>query len=234
MRWNRALPVALLAVVAPRSQGTVAGAFIVRLGSDTIFVEQYARTADRLEGDQISRVAVRTTLRHFVATLDAQGSITRYDVTGRPASEGASPLQQASMTFTADTATVQLTVGDSSRTVRVAAPAGTIPYVNSSYALIELLTQRARAQAGGEPVLFQVLPIGAPSPSVASVQRLTADTVLIMFGDGNPVKVRVDGTGLVLGATGLGSADQVTVERVTSVDIPALTRSFARRPFTRK
>jgi hypothetical protein len=234
MRWNRVLPLALLAVIPPPSQGTAAGAFIVRLGSDTVFVEQYVRTADRLEGDQISRVAVRTTRRHFVATLDAQGNITRYEVTARLAGEGAGPLQRASMTLTGDSATVQMTVGDSTRILRVAAPAGTIPYVTSSFALIELLTRRAPARAGADPVLILVLPIGAPSPSVASVQRLTADTVVITFGAGNPVKVRVDGVGRVLGATGLGSADQVTVERVTSVDIAALARSFAQRPFTRK
>lgn len=235
MRWTRALPVALLAALAPAAlsaQGT-AGAFIVRLGNDTIFVEQYARTAGRLEGDQISRIAVPTTLRHFVAALDLQGNITRYDVTGRPAGDRAGPLQRASMTFVGNTATVRLTVGDSSRTVQVAAPAGTIPYVNSSYSLIELLTQRARTQPGGEPVLFQVLPIGGSTTVVASVQRLAADTVLIMFGEGNPVKVRVNGAGLVLGANGLGAAQNVTVERVPAVDIAALAASFALRPRAR-
>ena len=229
--------VTLLAVLAPAAltaQQTAAGAFIVRLGSDTIFVEQYARTPDRLEGDQISRLATRTTVRHFVATLDSHGNITRYEVTGRSAGEGAAPAQRASITFTGDSATVQLPLGDSSRMLRVAAPAGTLPYVNSSFSLIELLTQRAPARPGGEPVLLHVLPIRAPAPSVASVQRVTADTVVIMFGDGNPVRICVDGTGRVVGAAGLGGADKVIVERVASVDIPALARSFARRPLIRK
>ena len=41
-------------VAAPALAGQN-GAFIVRLGNDTLALEQYTRTADRLAGEQVAR-----------------------------------------------------------------------------------------------------------------------------------------------------------------------------------
>jgi hypothetical protein len=220
---------ALCALSQPRLGAQATGAFIVRLGDDTMFVEQYTRSRDRLQGDQISRVANRTTVRHFVATLDAQGNVVSYELVGRPAAEPGARPQRAAVTFLRDTATVRWTIGDSSRTARVAVRAGTIPYVGFSYALIELLTARARG-VGVEPETFEVLPLGAGPSFATTIQRVTADTVVITFGEGGPVRVRVDSTGRVLGASAVGTTEQITVDRVPWVDVPALEARFAGRP----
>jgi len=57
------------------------GTFIVRLGLDTTAVEQYTRTADRIEAVSVSR-SPRTVVRRLTVWLDPDGSITRWATGG--------------------------------------------------------------------------------------------------------------------------------------------------------
>jgi len=50
------------------------------------------------------------------------------------------------------------------------------------------------------------------------------------MGPVGPLRLRVDQAGQLLGASGVGSTMQVTVERVASFDIAALGPAFANRP----
>src|SRR5207249_1887850 len=45
----------LVALLVPATLAAQSGAFIVRLGRDTLALERYARTAGRLEGEQVAR-----------------------------------------------------------------------------------------------------------------------------------------------------------------------------------
>src|SRR3712207_2079022 len=55
--------------------GPETGAFLVRLGDDTVAVERYTRTADRLEGDVVNRSPAR--IAHYVVMLGPAGLPTR-------------------------------------------------------------------------------------------------------------------------------------------------------------
>ena len=55
-------------------------AFIVRLGLDTIAVEQYARTGDRIEAVSVSR-SPRTAVRRLTVSLDADGAVVSVKIT---------------------------------------------------------------------------------------------------------------------------------------------------------
>ena len=68
--------------VAQAQAPTVSGAFISTLGNDTIQVERYNRTGDRLEGD-ILRKSPRVQIVHYVADI-ATGRIKGMSVTTRP------------------------------------------------------------------------------------------------------------------------------------------------------
>ncbi len=217
------------ALGAPAGLAAQSGAFIVHLGSDTVFVERYSRTAERLEGDQVSRTARQTTLRHFTAVFDVHGLMTSFELVGRPAASPSAAPQRARVTFVADTAIVEVTIGDSTRSARVRVPIGTIPYVMFSYALVEVLTQAAQ-RVGGPTFSLDMLPLGATAPFTASLTRVGSDSVAIVLDQGSPVQVKVDQTGRVLGATGRGTTEQVIVERVPSVDIEAVAAAFAARP----
>lgn len=205
------------------------GAFIVQLGTDTLFVEQYRASASALEGDEVARSATVTTVRHFAATLDRHGNVMRYELAGRPAANPGAPPQTLRVNFEADTAVVTLTLGDSSRSERLWLPGGAIPLVTNSYALLELVTRRALA-AGRLPQVVPVLSLARLAPEPATVSRGTGDSVVVVVGDGVPVRVRVDSSGRILGASAVGTTEQFTVARVAGVDIPALAREFAMRP----
>ena len=101
---------ALLLVAAPLAAQS--GAFVVRLGNDTLLVEQYRVTGNTLGGDQVFRAARVTTVRHFTATLDRHGGVVRYELAGRPAATPDARLETLRVTFDADTAVVELGIGD--------------------------------------------------------------------------------------------------------------------------
>jgi hypothetical protein len=216
----------LLAVPTLAAQS---GAFIVRLGNDTLSVEQYRRSATALEGDQVTRSTRATTVRHFTATLDRHGSVVRYELMGRPAANPGAPAQTLRVTFDADTASVELVIGDSTRSERLQLQGGAMPFVTQSYALLELVTSQAHA-AGRLPYVAPLLSLGSLAPIAATVSRGAGDSVVVVIGDDPPIRVRVDSGGTILGASAVGTPEQFTVERVAAVDIAAIARQFATRP----
>jgi len=64
------------------------GALVVRLGSDTVSLEQYTRTATQLRGDYVVRTP-RSMHRIYTADLNPDGTIRRWELVthnigGRP------------------------------------------------------------------------------------------------------------------------------------------------------
>src|SRR2546426_12174826 len=100
---RRLLPVVtlgLLLVPALSAQG----AFIVRLGADTLSLEQYTRTADRLAGEQVAR-APRTVHRLYTATFGRSGAIERFELVEHKVSGPPGPAEtKATAELAGDTA----------------------------------------------------------------------------------------------------------------------------------
>jgi len=65
----------LMYLLAVTLQAPDSGAFVITLGKDTIGMERYTRTADRLVDDMVMRDRAPVISRHFVATLGADGLI---------------------------------------------------------------------------------------------------------------------------------------------------------------
>src|SRR5438094_803334 len=61
-------------------QAADSGAFVITLGKDTIGMERYTRTADRLVDDMVMRDRAPVISRHFVGTLGADGRLTTQKV----------------------------------------------------------------------------------------------------------------------------------------------------------
>jgi DUF2911 family protein len=215
--------------LAPLRLSAQSGTFIVRRGSDTVFVERYARMGSALEGDQVSRSARATTLRHFAAELDRRGNVIRYELTGRPAARPEAPAEVLRVTFDIDTANIELVLGDSSRAARLPIPGGALPFLPQSYALLELVTRQA--QASGRPTyVAPVLSLASLVPMAVTVTRGAGDTVAVAVGDAAPLEVRVDAAGDILGARGGDASAPVSVDRVAAVDLAGIARRFAERP----
>jgi hypothetical protein len=201
------------------------GAFVVHLGTDTVAVEQFTRTADRIEGRQIVR-SPRTTIRDYVATLGADGTVSRFEVSFQRPGEAA-PYVRGEIDFGADSAQVRIQQGDSTRTLRVAAPRGTVPSLGNSFALYEQAAMQARRE-GRDSVPIPALAVGAPAAGSITFRRLGSDSMIVTNIAGAS-RARVDEGGRLLGWDGRGSTIQVLVERTPAIDIDALAASFAAR-----
>jgi len=225
---RRLLPVVtlgLLLVPALSAQG----AFIVRLGADTLSLEQYTRTADRLAGEQVAR-APRTVHRLYTATFGRSGAIERFELVEHNVSGAPGPAEtKATVELAGDSAISAVPDGDSTLHRRVKVAPGTVPWYFQNYALLEEITRRARA-GGGERYTTALLNLGDAEPWTVEVNRLGRDSMTMILGPLGTFRLRVDEHGSLLGLSGIGTTMQVTVERVRGkLDLGALSKAFAAR-----
>lgn len=231
--WCAALPV--LALLLPACQPVPPqtnpsdvperGAYIVTLGSDTVAVEQFARTGDHLAGTYVTR-SPQTTVREYLATLRPDGTVSQLDVSiARP--DAAAPMQQIMVAFGDDSATVRVQQGDSTSTFRVATPEPVFPSLGYSYALTELATRYAAGRNATDTTLT-LLPVGSRRTSQLAFRRIGGDSA-VLGSIAGPSRARIDEQGRLLGLSGAGTTLDVRVNRTDWVDVKALARGFAAR-----
>jgi hypothetical protein len=219
-----ALALSLAAVPAAAQEES--GAFVIRLGRDTVAMEQFTRTANRIQGTMVSR-APRTSIRTYTADLRPDGTVARLEITTRiPAAPDLLP-QTITMAMGADSADVRIVRGDSVREMKVGAPAGTFPWVFNSYALAEPVMRHAAARDVDSAAVVIVAP-GARQAGTVSFIRRGADSVLIRSQAG-VTRARVDARGRVVGAHSPESTFKAEVERVDRLDVQAIAAEFVRR-----
>jgi hypothetical protein len=217
-----------LALAAPIAAADDSGQFIVRLGQDTTSVERYTRTANHLEVDQVGR-APRVLQRHFTYDYDKTGALTRFTLVVTPPNTAA-PTQSIEATFDKDSARVKTQNGTSpATTAAYGVPAGTLVVALSApWALYEDATMRL-AKSKSDSLRTAMYVIGAPNTYWLSLHRIGRDSVGIFNERNDQYHVRVDKTGRILGVAPIAGTAKVGAERVASVDLPALTASFAAR-----
>ncbi len=218
----------LAAMAAALSAGSLAaqsGSLVVRLGTDTLAVESYTRRARLLEVYQAYR-SPRTTLRHYVVELGRNGAVTRAEVAVYRPDALDRAVQQVTVTYRGDSATWVIRRGDSTVTRTVAAPAGTVPLFVPPYALLGLVTERAR-RAGGDSVAVMAQASAAPAFAVP-VTRLGDDSMVVDLPFG-PVRARVGRDGRFLGSVAPEATEHHLVTAAGRVDVRKLAVAFARR-----
>lgn len=166
------------------------GTFAIERGDDTIAVETFDFTRDSLSGTLVITGAPR---QEYTATLRPDltvGAMTlRAFAAG--ASPGAPPMQAVHLAVGRDTV-------DAGALGHFAITAGAMPFINLSFASLELLMHRARA-AGGT--------LHAPLWLVSGAVALTADITplgrdsMLLSIHGVDHRLRVDGDGRILGGT---------------------------------
>jgi hypothetical protein len=221
-----ALAALALSLAAAPAAAQESGAFVIRLGRDTVVVEQFTRTADRITGMLVSRTP-RTSVRAYTAELRPDGSIGRLEMSTRVPSAPALLPQTLTVVMGADSAEVHIVRGDTVRDIKVAAGAGAFPWIGNSYALAEPVLRYAAAQ-GTDSAAVTVVQPGARQAGMVSFIRHGADSVLIRSSQG-VTRARVDAEGRVLGAHSPGSTFKASVERVDSLNIAAYAAEFVRR-----
>ncbi|MGE5231318.1 MAG: DUF2911 domain-containing protein [Deltaproteobacteria bacterium] len=223
------LPVllALLPATLPAQGRTEHAGFITTLGDDTLVVEQFTRTASRLETDLAARVP-RARRLHFVATLNPDQTIARLTVTARAAVPAPDALAfSGEMVFATDSAITTVHLGDSTQTLRVGVEPGAMPISSASYALYEQYFLRLR-RSGRDSLPFQIIPIGGSQAFDTYAVRRGADAMdFNYFGLLSHAKVDKGGNLLLL--DGRETTNKVIVRRVPKVDVDGALRDFAAR-----
>jgi hypothetical protein len=209
------------------------GAFVVRLGNDTLSLEQYKRTATQLRGEYVIR-APRSVHRIYINDLNPDGTIRRSELITHNIGGGPGPMEtRLSVEFVGDSAIVVSPGGDSTVTQKIAAPRGTYAFTLHVYGLLEHIARQARA-TGKDSVAFTAL-ASADRTSGGYVKKRGGDTLMLTFNQGQlaglgPFTFRLDQQGRLVWLTGKGSTVQVDVERVASVPMAQAGPMFANRP----
>ncbi|MDB4900396.1 MAG: hypothetical protein JWN53_2204 [Gemmatimonadetes bacterium] len=203
---------------------------LVRLGADTVGVEQYIRTGSRLDGTLLSRSPITTLSRYTVelgpdnAPTSAEYSLRRGDGT---MVQGA--MQSLSVRYWPDSVSLvgHRTNGD---TVRTNPVRGLIlPYINGAYGMFELALARLQSM-GRDSATFSVVPLnfGVRNSTPMAVRKFRRDSVRINWF-GSPLYARHDGRGRLLGLDGRQTTVKVQVDRVAPIDLDALGKSWTAR-----
>ena len=204
---------ALAAVGTSHAQQPAAPAaraeFVVTAGSDTIATESVTCDATHVKSDLLVRAqGARIT---FTMQLAPDATVPKLVTEARPADAPASaaPIQRATIDFRNDSALV--TIGDAAEpSQRFAAPAGTLPFINLSSAIVEQIFRRAKV-LGGSSVEVPVFAVAGGQLLRARVQWSGADSATLELG-GATIHASVSKEGEFLG--GVVSAQGVRFTRV--------------------
>ncbi len=223
----------VIACAAAAGAGSVAaqqsGTFVIRLGVDTLAVEQYTRTPTQLRGEQVIR-APRPEHRIYTVRYGPDGWAESFELVTHNIGGGEGPAEtRATATFTPTTVTMQVPRDDSTATLTAVISGPAAPFAINVYALVEDVVRQARS-AGGDRFEMPIVSLGSTAAQNATVRASGADSVIATFGNIGPFRIRTDTAGTVRGLSGIGGSLQVTVDRVDAIDLATFGPEFASRP----
>ena len=203
---------------------------LVRLGEDTLGIEQYTRTGARMQGVLVQRVPF-TTVAHYNVQLGAGAVPERAEYTLRRGNGApvVGSTQSLSVSFGTDsvTFTAHRANGDSSRTAALRGPF--IPYLNGSYGLFELALAHLRV-SGRDSMQFGIIPLNfnvrGSTPLPVKITGTDAARIT-WFGD--PLFARFDSRGHLIGLDGSQTTVKVRVDRIAAVNLDSIGRAWAVR-----
>ena len=201
--------------------------WLTRLGADTVALERFSRTKNRLDGELVV-IAPKVRITKYTVLFHADGTVRRYQLSGRPGvgGSGAQPSVEATAAFGGGTITASVTRDAKTDTSRVAAGAGALPNTIYAWGLFGLATQAAR-RTRQDSVVLEQYGIGAKQVSKTAVVR-RGDSVAVDFF-GLPMMAKTDPRGRLLGVDGGRTTVKVLAGRVTGLDLAGLTASFIAR-----
>jgi hypothetical protein len=199
------LATSLLAMASPvRAQRADSAAFIVRIGTDTLSVERYIRTNDRIIAEAVNR-SPNTVIHRFNLPVNSAHEVGNGTYTvARPGS----------------------TTNLGERAITVSS--GLVPVFGPFYSLYEL--GMMRAAAGGQPRTEISYLAGVDTVKIP-IERVGRDSVSLTNQFGEPMRAHVDASGRLLH---LHTPAYTTVERLKWVDLERLAANFAARDSTGK
>ncbi len=231
MRWIlksacRAVGIAMLLPLGTiAAQPSSRGALVVRLGQDTLSVEQWTRTASRMEGDYVRRVPSAQQW-HYVAVLDSAGLPRTLELTPvrARAPNAFNGLKRITLRWDADSVTSE-SLRDTIVRRRRASKSGS-PVLPDSYAFFELWLSWMRRTGRDSATVAMAAPLGGPQGALAVRVRGDSAWALVF---GGPIRMRADADGRLLSLDATASTIKHIATREPEVNLDRVFRSFAQR-----
>ncbi len=202
------------------------GAFVTRLGQDTIAVESFRYGPDTFDATVALRVPT-TVLTRYHADLDRLGRIRSLTATAfEPAADTADrPLARTSYRFRGDSVDITARTPDAERTTTTAVRADALPFIDMVHWPFELALMRLEP-LGREATLPMLMGSRVGEFGFSAADR---DHATIRHPYRGTMAVRVDTLGHILTLDASGTTRKLSVRRVDALDVPALARDFAAR-----
>lgn len=213
-------------VRAQRGAPVASGAFILRLGRDTVAVEQYRRFADRIEGELVQRVPTTVLVRYKTQWRD-DGSVTRSVARIEPLGSVKAEARTLTLEFRGDSLRMTVDSGALHRVQATAADRWVVPMIAgpyaTSYAMYEwLLGRTSPGDTGGRPM---VSPTTLRTNAATWLRTADGAGAIDFFGEGWMPVVFADGRIERVDASRM--TVRVSAERVAAADVVELARGFA-------
>jgi hypothetical protein len=208
-----ALAAALFAA-APSAAQVDSAALVTVLGRDTLALERWVRTPERVTAEAVVR-SPRTTYRRYVLDLAPDGRMRRFEErTFDPANTAGAPVRSDVYEAADGGWSRTLAQGDSVVTARVEAPAEALPWVDLVHWPFELVLMRARGGQGGAAPLLSG---GRPLAYTLTPAEGGGWTLTHPFR--GPSVARVDAQGRLLSLDAAATTRKVIVTRAPWVEI---------------
>ncbi|HEU0079777.1 MAG TPA: DUF2911 domain-containing protein, partial [Longimicrobiaceae bacterium] len=197
----------------PNAAADSAGLVTV-LGSDTLALERWVRTPERVTAEAVVR-SPRTTYRRYVLDLAPDGTMHRFqEWIWDPSDTTGTPLRTEMYEAEGGAWMRTLSQGDSVVGTRVQAPARSLPWVDLVHWPFELVLMRARGGQGGEAPL-----LSGGRPLAYTVAPAEGGGWTLTHPFRGPSTVRVDEQGRLLSLDAAGTTRKVIVTRVPWLEL---------------
>ena len=220
------LTLVVLVLAAPLGAQST-GAFVTRLGVDTLAVERFTRSASRMEGDVLLFVPQVRVIRYQV-DFAPDGAVRTFGFEQRAPND---TLPPAIVRIAFDADSIRTTVTRGAQVTNRAGPGqpDARPHGVYFWALYELETE-SFARAPADSVTFWMVPTGG-GPAVATVFRRRAPDTLstTWFQPEYHLDYAFDRGGRLMGLNGLNTTIKMLVERLASVPFDDLVARATER-----
>lgn len=211
---------------APVPTSAQTHAYLLRLGNDTLAVDQFTRVGNRIEGTLVAHLP-RTVVTRYVVTLDpatGRASAIEYNSRLPDGSVLSSGVRNVTITFAGDSAVARIQ-RDTLAVTRVSA-ANAFPYINYAMVFFQLPVSALRA-SNADSGAYAIY-TGGRQTTPLSVSRRGPNRYWVAIG-GFPYEVVTDANGVVQSVDGSRTTQHFVATRQSFVDIPALTTMWAQR-----
>lgn len=208
--WGAALAVAAgCRPSSPPAPAVAERTYVLLLGTDTVAVDQFTISRDRVEGSTVTHLPRAVVTRYTVTLNPATGRATQIQYSSRlpdgsliPGGAQAS-VRQVTIDFVGDSAVTRVQ-RDTMITVRTAA-ANAFPYLNYGIAFFQLPVSALRA-SGRDSASYAIYTGGRATTPIAA--RRSGDNSYIFSIAGFGFTVRTDAAGVVQTVDGRGTTQQ--------------------------